>query len=136
MYSCEHFRIYELVPPDVFHGRGEKAWELLDERLLLTLDRLRKRYGPVIVNNWYSGGAREWSGLRTADSPYYSRFSQHSFGRAADCLFTNADVETVRKEILAMPDAPDFELIGSLELDVSWLHFDVRNCQRIKTYRP
>ncbi len=136
MYTCEHFRIHELVPPTVYHDRGDKAWELLDERLLRTLDRLRKRFGPTIVNNWHSGGPREWSGLRTADSPYYSRFSQHSFGRAADCLFVNEDAETVRQEILAAPDDPDFALIGSLELGVSWLHFDVRNCQRIKTYYP
>jgi hypothetical protein len=45
-------------------------------------------------------------------------------------------VEEVRKDILASPDDPDFELIGSLELRVSWLHFDVRNCERIMTCTP
>ncbi len=136
MYKCEHFAIHELVPPHVFNERGEKAWELLDERLLISLDLLRKRFGPMTINNYYWGKDREWSGLRTSDSPYYSKYSQHSFGRAADCLFTNKTAEEVRKEIINNPDDPDFELIGSVELGVSWLHFDVRNCQRIKTYHP
>ena len=136
MYKCEHFSIHELVSPHVFHNRGEKAWQLLDERLLITLDKLRSRYGQMTVNNYYWGKDREWSGLRTSDSPYYSAFSQHSFGRAADCLFTSNSAETVRQDILANPGDDDFKLIGSLELGVSWLHFDVRNCDRIKTYYP
>ena len=80
MYKCEHFAIHELVPPHVFEQRGEKAWELLDDRLLVTLDRLRERYGSMTVNNYYWGSDREWSGLRTNDSPYYSPYSQHTFG--------------------------------------------------------
>lgn len=61
MYKCSHFKIQELVPPAIFEARGEKAWELLDERLLITLDRLRDRFGPITVNNWHSGKDREWS---------------------------------------------------------------------------
>lgn len=136
LYKCEYFDIHELVPPQVFYDRGEKAWELLDARLLMTLDKLRARFGPMTVNNYYWGKGREWSGLRTADSPYYSKYSQHSFGRAADCLFARKPIEAVRGEILANPDDSDFMLIGSVELDVNWLHFDVRNCERIKTYSP
>lgn len=136
MYTCKHFAIHELVPPNAYKERGEKAWQLLDDRLLMTLDKLRERFGVMTVNSYHWGGDREWSGLRTSDSPYYSPYSQHSFGRAADCLFGAASVEAVRQEILANPDDPDFALIGSLELGVSWLHFDVRNCDRIMTYRP
>ncbi len=65
MYRCKHFSIHGLVPPDVFNERQEKAWELLDERLLITLNRLRERYGPITVNNYYWGNDREWSGQRT-----------------------------------------------------------------------
>ena len=90
----------------------------------------------MTVNNYYWGKNREWSGLRTSDSPYYSAFSQHTFGRAADCLFSGISAEEVRQDILANPQDNDFKLIGSLELGVSWLHFDVRNCDRIKTYYP
>ena len=136
MYKCKHFSIHELVPPNVFNARQEKAWELLDERLLITLDKLRERFGLITVNNYYWGKDREWSGLRTSDSPFYSPFSQHTFGRAADCLFSDISAEEVRKEILHNSLDPDYELIGSVELGVSWLHFDTRNCERIKTYYP
>ena len=134
MYICEHFKIHELVPQQVYQDRGEKAWELLDERLLITLDQLRKRYGPMTINNYYWQGDREWSGLRTKDSPYYSPYSQHSFGRAADCLFKKLSAEEVRQNILQYQN--EFPEINSVELGVSWLHFDVRNCNRIKTYYP
>lgn len=136
IYKCKHFAIHELVPSQVFNDRGEKAWQLMDERLLITLDRLRDQFGPMTINNYYFGGDREWSGLRTKDSPFYSPYSQHSFGRAADCLFKNISTDAVRRTILGDQENPDFELIGSIELGVSWLHFDVRNCDRIMTYTP
>jgi len=55
MHICKHFKIQELVPPAVFDARGERAWELLDERMLITLDKLRERYGPVTVNTGIRG---------------------------------------------------------------------------------
>jgi hypothetical protein len=132
MYIPEHFIIQELVPREVFKDRGTKAWELLDDRLLITLDQLREEYGSITINNWKWDGPREWSGLRTPESSWYRPYSQHTFGRAADCLFNDVDVEKVRKDILKSPDK--FPCINSIELNTSWLHFDVRNCNRIKTY--
>lgn len=138
MYKCKHFKIHELVPPQVYKDRGEKAWELLDIRMLKTIDRLRDCYGSMTINNYFWGGDREWSGLRTPDSPYYSKYSQHTFGRACDCLFKDVSSEQVRQDLLNNPYTFEYigEYIESLELGVSWLHFDVRNCERIKTYYP
>ena len=130
MYKCKHFSIEELVSPGTFQARGEKAWLLLDDRMLITLDRLREKYGKATVNNWKFGGDRHWSGLRTPDSPYYSTYSQHSYGRAADVIFNDVTSEEVRQEIIANPTDPTFEFITSMEEGVSWLHFDVRNCER------
>lgn len=134
IYTPQYFSIQELVPKHVWDDRHEKAWELLDSRLLITLDQLRGKYGAITINNWFTGGNREWSGLRTEQSPYGSQYSQHRFGRAADCLFSQVNVEYVRNDILNNPDL--FPLIQSVELETSWLHFDVRNCDRIKTYAP
>lgn len=134
MYVCEHFKIYELVPPDVYYERQNLAWELMDDRLLITLDRLRERYGMMIINNWHWGGDRYWSGLRTPGSPFYRPYSQHTFGRAADCLFLDLSPKTARKEILENINDFDFELISGVELGVGWLHIDVRNCERIKKF--
>ncbi len=134
MFIPKYFSIEELAPEHVFRDRGQKAWELLDHRLLWSLDQLRKLYGPITINNWHRGGSREWSGLRTELSPYGSQYSQHRFGRAADCLFHEVSVEGVRNNILRYPH--DYPEINSVELGTSWLHFDVRNCTRMKTYTP
>lgn len=134
MYKCEHFIIQELVSPETYNVRGDKAWELLDVTMLMTLDRLRDRYGKMIINNWKWGGNRKWSGLRIPESPYYSTYSQHSFGNAADVIFGSVTAEAVRKEILENPDDHAFEFITSIELEVFWLHFDCRNVERVLTY--
>jgi len=136
MYKCEHFIIEELVSPQAFKDRGQKAWQLLDDRVLITLDRLREKYGSMTVNNWKWGGDREWSGLRTADSPYFSKYSQHSYGRAADIIFKHVTAEQVRQDILANIDDPDFRYINSIELGVSWVHLDIRNVDRIFAFHP
>ena len=134
MYKCEYFKIQELVPEHVYNERGDKAWELLDDRGLITLDCLHDAYGTMTVNNWMWGGSRQWSGFRTELSPYGTIYSQHRFGGAYDPLFKYVTAEKVRQDVLNNPDW--FPLITSVELDVSWFHFDTRNCDRIKVYKP
>ena len=134
MYKCKHFGIKELVSKGVYTARGEKAWALLDDRMLQTIDLLREKYGSITVNDWSWGGKSQSRGLRTAHSPYFSKYSQHTFGRACDCIFKDVTAEQVRQDILADPDDPAFRFINSFEEGVSWLHFDVRNCDRVLTY--
>ena len=134
IYIPKYFTVEELVPPQVFKDRGQKAWELIDSRLLATLDRLRDRYGPMTINDYKWGGEREWSGLRTPDSPYYSRYSQHSFGRAADILFKHHSAEKIRGDLLDKFPELEYHLITAIEMDVSWVHIDVRNTRRIMQF--
>lgn len=142
MYKPKYFSIKEYVPPQVYADRGERAWELLDDRLLMTDDALRERYGRIIINNWHSprlikicgGDVRSWSGLRTEESPYGSEYSQHRFGRASDKLFLDTHIDVVRNDILLHQD--EFPYINFIELKTSWLHSDTRNCERIKIYTP
>lgn len=136
LYKCRHFSIRELVPPHVYKERHQKAWELLDVRLLQTIDALRDEFGFTTINNWYlRGGRRKESGLRTPQCATYSQFSQHTFGRAADMIFRDwLDAGKVRRQILENPEK--FPLIDAMELGVNWLHIDVRNCNSIKTFYP
>jgi len=85
-----------------------------------------------LLNNYKFGGTRLWSGLRTPDSPYYSETSQHSLGKAFDVVFKYVQAEEVREFILNNRDL--FPYVTGLELDVSWLHFDVRNTNAIKVF--
>ena len=95
---------------------------LLDRRLIQSDQMLRDYFGTVTINNWWSGGDRNWSGLRTPDSSFYSPTSQHTFGRASDKLFT-VPAEEVRKYI----EENVKELgITCIETKVDWVHSDVR----------
>ena len=135
-YKCKYFIIEELVDPETYKKRGDRAWELLDYRMLVTIDRLREKYGKMTINNWKWGKDRMWSGLRTPESAWYSQYSQHTYGRAADIIFHDITAEEVRQDIIANPDDPAFEFINSIELGTSWLHADVRNTNKLKTFKP
>lgn len=134
MYKCKWFNIKELVSKETYAKRGEKSWQLMDDRLLMTIDKLREKYGKMTINSWSFGGNRNWAGLRTSDSPWYSTYSQHTFGRAVDIIFNDITAEEVRKDILADPDSDVFASINSFEEGTSWLHIDVRNVDRILTF--
>ncbi|AEA99037.1 D-Ala-D-Ala carboxypeptidase family metallohydrolase [Alteromonas mediterranea] len=135
MYKPKYFIAQELVPKSVFLKRGARSLELIDERLLITIDQLREKFGPCTINNWHSGGGFTESGLRTPDCKHYSPFSQHTFGRAADCKFSKATPEEVRHYILTHPE--EFPFITFVELDTpTWVHIDVRNCKAITTWSP
>jgi hypothetical protein len=147
MYRCKYFDIRELVPPQEYRVMGDSAWWLLDVRMLMTLDALRERYGMVIVNTWHSPvlqkhcGYRHQSGFRNRHhyasmADYLKSHSQHKYGRAADCMFVGDGAPTaaqVRKDILDNPDW--FPLITAIEDGVSWLHFDVRNCEPVMVFK-
>ncbi len=144
MYIPKHFDVREFVPPSVYDARGNKAWELIDERILITADQLREAFGPTIINTWHSVKLksaykeRKWSGLRTIDyygtfTAFDNNFSQHKYGRAIDCLFLKYDANTVRQVIIE--ESHEFPYINAMELDTSWLHVDCRNCEAVKTFR-
>lgn len=150
-YKCEHFKIHELVPPQVFKDRGEKAWELMDVKLLRTIDALREEFGSATINNYEWGGDREWSGLRTSDSPWFSAYSQHTFGRAADLIFKEVAAHEVRALIKQISGVSfqgcdyikEFDNkriiaahIHGLEEGISWVHIDVRNYDGLKIFTP
>lgn len=146
MYKCKHFKIAELVTPDMFSSLGEKCWTLFDDRLLRTLDALRERFGPCTINDWSWGGAFKYSGFR--DDKFYSNVaaylksrSQHKYGRGADCKFKNHKAHEVRKYILENPD--EFPYVKFIECSplsngnsMSWVHIDVRNGDDVYCWSP
>ena len=135
-YKPRYFKAFELVPPDVFKKWGDRSFMFMDPRLLWTLDQLREDWGPMTINDYAYGGIRTASGLRIPNTPHYRPFSQHSFGRAADCLFRDASADAVRKRILFAKRAYAHHYIRGVELEVSWLHIDVRNTYTMETFGP
>lgn len=96
---------------------------LIDKQLVEADQALRHQFGPVTINDWWHGGNRNWSGIRTPDSSYYSPTSQHSFGRASDKLFAKSAAEEVRQFI-----RQHWKELGitCIEDGVSWVHSDIR----------
>ncbi len=122
-----YFNIHELVPEHIYEKYGQKAWRFIDDRLIETIDTLKDDFplGTMSINDYVWGGDRNWSGLRTPKSEYYSETSMHSFGRAIDAIFSHYTAEEVRSYIIDNQDT--YKHIKGIELGVSWLHIDIRN---------
>lgn len=121
------FILQELVDPDIYKARGERAWELLDPRALITLQELRDSLGPCIINSWHAGGSFKESGLREFGTGTGATYSQHKYGRAFDCKFRDA----LPAEALAYVQAnrgkfPHLTVIEDVAHTPTWFHFDVR----------
>ena len=149
MYIPKYFQPHELVYPELFFTYEKKnqtnsLWLSIDERVLITLDCLRERFGTCYVNNYYWGGNRKESGLRNMSTSTGATLSQHKFGRACDVVFKNITAEEVRQEMKKlrcfdkdMRNETDskylpFKYINAIEWHqngnpISWFHFDVRN---------
>jgi hypothetical protein len=122
----KNFYLDEYIPQGMYHAWKHRAHiliGLLDKRLLHADQKLRDVFGPTTINDWATGGERNWAGIRTPNSPFYSQMSQHSWGRASDKLYKNATAEEVRDYIKTHWK----ELgIACIEEGVSWVHSDVR----------
>lgn len=130
-YRCQHFSVYELVPPEVYRARGERAWELLDSRLLVTLDALRDHFGPISVNDYRWGGSRTESGLRLPETATGAVYSQHQYGRAADLHLEDVTPQEAYEAILAHPEKwPMLTTVEDIRYTPSWIHVDCRNNER------
>jgi hypothetical protein len=121
------FLLEELVDPAIHKARGERAWELLDPRALITLQALRDALGPCTVNSWHAGGGFKESGLRGFSTGTGAAYSQHKYGRAFDCKFRDA----LPAEALAYVQAnrgkfPHLTVIEDVNYTPTWFHFDVR----------
>ena len=131
MYIPKYFNINELTPPEVgsvIQMTGDE-WAfstLFDERLLITADFIRDKFGPMVANDWASGGSFRYRGFRPVGCDVGAAYSQHRFGRGLDLSPLNISVYKIREDILNYPDSPQYQFIGGLEMNIPWLHIDVR----------
>jgi len=165
MLTAKRFDIRELVPPHVYKARGNLAWELIDNKLILLIDKLAEKFGTVYINTWHFKNQPfnqvfYWSGLRTFEyliPEYYpDKHNNHYLITLED--FQKAHSKSIRyfsqhfygraSDMKFMDISSDevrqyiashpdeFKELQSYELGTSWFHGDVRNCSRIKTYTP
>ncbi|EHM6953351.1 hypothetical protein KGV31_002150 [Vibrio parahaemolyticus] len=133
MYKSKHFKTEELVSKTMFNQRGSKAIELIDERVLITLDALRENLNkPITANNWLWGGSFQQRGLRDrafykSDAEYVASLSQHKYGRAVDFDVKGLSAKDVIKHIVDNKHL--YPHVGFIEVDCNWVHVDVRNSE-------
>ena len=128
-YIPRYFTLEELVPQDVFHALGDRAWILLDGRILWTLDALRETLDvPLVVNNWKAGGNFQQRGFRTVAID--ARYSQHMCGRATDFDIQGNNAEAFRNQVRLGYFAKELRYITRIEDGVNWIHIDCADIER------
>lgn len=131
IYKPRSFRIEELVPKAVFDKRGEKAWELINPELSVSVQAIKDYTNcRVTINDYLWGGIRNNQCFRTAD--FYDGFSlsQHLRGDAADPLIEGMSPEESRELIIYMKKNGKLDYVTAMEDEVNWLHIDCRPCER------
>lgn len=127
-YKPKNYELFELVPPVIFKERGERAWELLDSKALVTMQTFRETFGRTVVNDWYWGGRLKESGLRDYYTLTGAKLSQHKFGRAFDLHPREVTIEEAYEYILKNPEKfPYLTTLEDIKYTPGWLHMDNRN---------
>lgn len=117
----KYFKAEELLP------KGVTDTSLLDPKLLQLVDEIRELLGvPCTINNYASGGTRQWCGLRTPACTIGAPKSQHRLGKAADMHPIGMTAEQARTKIKKAVAEGKLKNLGGVEDGVSWLHVDVR----------
>jgi hypothetical protein len=132
--EVKYFVLSELVCPQVFKKYGDTAWQFLDPRLLITLDKIRETLNkPIYINNWDIKGAYDERGLRciqcdivkSAIAKNQLYLSAHMEGQAADFDVLGMTANEVRQWIKSNEEILPYPI--RLETDINWVHLDVRD---------
>jgi hypothetical protein len=117
----QHFNVEELLP------KGVTDTSLLDAKLLKLIDEIRDLLNvPCTINNYASGGTRQWCGLRTPACTEGAAHSQHRLGCAADLHPEGLTAEQARAKVKEAVSQGKLVDLGGVENSVSWLHVDTR----------
>lgn len=126
------FEPQELFPKakcQQYAGRLDRLWIVLDPRVIITIDRLRERWGALRINDWNAGGTLQHRGWRPHTFTGGAALSQHRWGRATDISSWRGGVtaDEMRADCIANKDHPAFEFVSRIEsgLDApTWFHWD------------
>jgi hypothetical protein len=125
-YSLRHFQAWEFIPRIIYEKLGDDSLVLIKTILLITADDIREHFGvPVTINDYLSGGDREFRGFRPAYCTVGADASEHRLGGAFDCDIRGVPAAEARKEITA--NRNKFPYLTRMENNVDWLHCDVKD---------
>lgn len=151
-YKSRHFKITDLVPYEVYTDLGPKAWQLVDTRLVESMDLIADRVGELQVNNWKSSLEREIGSKRYDSKVEYSenvmmiledttilqyegfrpfwcrgpRYSPHRNGRAVNLRSKLVSPQELSEVILDMSRSGELPYVTFIEVSQNHCHIDVR----------
>jgi hypothetical protein len=128
-YRPKYFALNEVVHPGAIQALGERAWTLMDERILRGADWLRELFGPCTINGKFGGKGFTESGLRDPFTKTGAKFSQHKFGRALDLKFHKVTCKEVYEYIIRNPGQArenGITCVEDIAFTGTWLHIDCR----------
>lgn len=147
MYKPKDFKIQELMPPQELSRFGEPlCWSFLNPMLLVTLQTIRNRHGRLRANSsalgFHQRGFRgeafvsQSSGGSVTDKRlnFIRSGSSHKRGDAVDCDPLDTSLAAIHNDIKKNPHLYPF--LSFVEVDVNWLHIDVRNAPNITFWSP
>ena len=100
MKISQNFDIREFIPKLIWDKWGTNSTWFVNPKIVSIAEfyksffttYFKNKYGNekvvtvlIVINNWHTGGVKQWSGLRLPQSPDYREQSQHSFINAFDC---------------------------------------------------
>jgi hypothetical protein len=147
MYKIpEYFQLEELVCRHVYNKFSYFAWSFFDDRLLLTIDILRRKLDkPIYVNNWKDGGNFDERGFRCNQCDLVKKktdqgiiyCSPHMRGVAVDFDVEGMTAEEVRQWIIK--NKMVLPVAIRMENKVNWVHLDIApvpTLERITLFDP
>lgn len=128
IYVPSFFNVKEFVPPEVYSSLGEQSWQVVDPRLVWTMEQIRCYYKkPVTINNWHTGGKFQYRGFRPRNYVATSAaFGDHYMGRACDFDVAGMTADEFRRQMKMNSGNPMFKYVTVCEEGINWVHLGIR----------
>lgn len=138
MNIIEHFKVQELVPPELYEKEKDESIKYLTNDILYSIEHVWKffnMYYPgrvqILINTWVWGGKFKYRGFRPKDCLEGALYSQHKDGNALDfdVYYSGKIIPAKNTRKLILSHREQFPLITRMEGNVNWNHIDCKEVQ-------
>ena len=115
MYKCKHFKVQELVSPQVYQRYGEFCWKFFSDLLKIDLDTIREYHGyGITINDWVFGGKNfTQCGFRSNLEPMVK--SKNTLYCSAHCMAKAFDLHSSYSNFKLYKDIEELKNKGLLK---------------------
>lgn len=139
----QHFKTWELVPWRIWQMLGENARNLVSGRLIQAMNQMRVDLDKPMICNTKGDDGRDQCCLRIPGQTHYRATSRHAgnHGNKTDgerCLASDTIGQWDAREAHAiiLKNKERYHMVKFLEVDITWLHMDVREGDELRMWSP